>query len=73
MADDWEIRRDDVELLMNKPLGEGAFGSVFRGVLQPNVMEKMSRRKKAHDRDRRFSMSCIVAVKILKGLRHSSR
>ena len=54
--------------MRNKPLGQGAFGEVVRGVLKPDVMKKLSRRKKkAHEPDRRFSMSCIVAVKMLKG------
>ena len=65
--DEWEIKREDVELL-DKALGEGAFGAVYKGVLQPKVMEKLSRRKKAHKRDRRFSMKCVVAVKMLKGM-----
>ena len=66
-VDEWEIKREDVELL-DKALGEGAFGAVYKGVLQPKVMEKLSRRKKAHERDRRFSMKCVVAVKMLKGM-----
>ena len=65
--DEWEIKRENIELL-NKPLGEGAFGAVYKGVLTPKVMERLFRRRKGYKRDRRFSMSCVVAVKMLKGI-----
>ena len=51
-----------------KPLGQGAFGEVFRGFLQPNAMEKVSRRKSIMGRDSNLSMACVVAIKMLKGL-----
>ena len=68
MADEWELRRQEVEVMIKKPLGQGAFGAVYRGMLQPQVMEKLSRRKKTHVRDRRFTINCLVAVKMLKGM-----
>ena len=62
--DEWEIKRGDIELL-NKALGEGAFGAVYKGILQPKAMEKLSRRRRGYKG--RFSMNCVVAVKMLKG------
>ena len=64
--DEWEIKSGDIELL-NKALGEGAFGAVYKGILKPKVMEKLSRRRRGYEGQRRFSMSCVVAVKMLKG------
>ena len=64
--DEWELRREDVELMKTKRLGEGAFGEVCRALLQPKAMHKMSHRKKAPDR--KYTMNCVVAVKMLKGV-----
>ena len=38
MADEWELRRQEVEVMIKKPLGQGAFGAVYRGTLQPQIM-----------------------------------
>ena len=65
------MKKDDIELL-DKALGEGAFGAVYKGILQPKVMEKLSRRRKGYKKERRFSMSCVVAVKMLKGSHKSN-
>ena len=54
--------------MTDKPLGAGAFGEVIRGLLQPNAMKKVSRRKHFKSRNHNFSMTCVVAVKMLKGL-----
>ena len=66
VADEWELKRGDIELKRNKPLGQGAFGEVFKGILQPKAMHKATRHKSVSDR--RFSVNCVVAVKMLKGL-----
>ena len=68
MLDEWELQRTDIELMKDKPLGQGAFGEVVRGLLQPNAMKKLSRRKNFKSRDHNFSLTCIVAVKMLKGM-----
>ena len=70
-VDEWEMKKDDIELL-DKALGEGAFGAVYKGILQPKVMEKLSRQRKGYEKERQFSMSCVVAVKMLKGSRKSN-
>ena len=54
--------------MKDKPLGQGAFGEVFRGLLQPNAMKSVSRRKKNKGRDNNFSVTCVVAVKMLRGM-----
>ena len=59
------MKREDVELLMDKPLGKGAFGEVYRGLLQPKVMQKASVFRKYPGR--KTSINCVVAVKMLKG------
>ena len=50
---------------MDKPLGKGAFGEVYRGLLQPKVMQRVSAFRKYPGR--KTSINCIVAVKMLKG------
>lgn len=60
VADEWELKKDDIKLL-NKPLGKGAFGEVFKGILQPSA--KVSNRKNSQPN----AMNFVVAVKILKG------
>ena len=68
VLDQWELQREDIELMKDKPLGQGAFGEVIRGLLKPNAMKRVSRRKNFKNWNHNFSLTCIVAVKMLKGL-----
>lgn len=63
VADEWELKRDDIKVMKDKPLGTGAFGEVFRGILQPSA--KVSHLKNSQSNQ---MMNYVVAVKILKGL-----
>ena len=65
--DHWEIKREDVELLMDEPLGKGAFGQVFQALVHPKLLRRMSSHRKRLVGSR-AATACIVAVKILKGL-----
>ena len=65
MLDKWELKRDDVQLLLDKPLGKGAFGEVYKGLLPPKVLSQMSNLSKLPGR--KGTVNCVVAVKMLKG------
>ena len=65
MLDKWELKRDDVQLLLDKPLGKGAFGEVYKGLLPPKFLSQMSNLNKLPGR--KGTVNCVVAVKILKG------
>ena len=60
------MKRQDIEVLIDEPLGKGAFGEVYKALVHPKLMRKVSGRKRYASR--KNSTHCIVAVKLLKGL-----
>ena len=58
VVDKWELNRTDVELMKDQPLGKGAFGEVFKGIVH----------RVARQNRKRSSATNVVAIKMLKGL-----
>ena len=52
---------------MDEPLGKGAFGQVYQALVHPKILRRMSSHTKRLVGSS-AATSCIVAVKILKGL-----
>ena len=80
VADEWELRWEDVEIHYNEELGTGTFGRVYRGLLHSRELrdlmngERTSSRRGSFGRrkSKRKSIhkavgSCVVAIKRLKG------
>ena len=58
-VDKWELNRTDVELMKDQPLGKGAFGEVYKGIIH----------RSATRQNRKISSATnVVAIKMLKGL-----
>ncbi|XP_064401936.1 uncharacterized protein LOC135347802 isoform X2 [Halichondria panicea] len=60
VTDDWEIPYDDLQVFYSQPLGKGAFGEVFKGLVRSQAMKSGVKRLP------KFSLNCTVAVKKLK-------
>ena len=54
-----------MKVLKDKPLGKGAFGRVYRGLLQSKIIHKLPGR--ALPDQMTSKQNCVVAVKMLKG------
>lgn len=75
VSDQWEISGEQIEFL--ELLGEGEFGSVYKGVLRKNSKSPIKRRGKSVIRRTlrkkvKDEAKEIVAVKLLRGNFYSS-
>ena len=55
-----------MKVLKDKPLGKGAFGRVYRGLLQSKIVHKLPGWRAFPDQ-MTSKQNCVVAVKMLKG------
>ena len=59
VVDKWELNHTDVELMKDQPLGKGAFGEVYKGIVH----------RSAAKQNRKISSATnVVAIKMLKSL-----
>jgi len=59
------VKRQDIEVLIDEPLGKGAFGRVYRRLLQSKIVHKLPGRVLPDQMTSK--KNCVVAVKMLKG------